>query len=98
MTNAPINRTVDQSVWPGKECGAEGIRTPDPLDANEVRYRTALQPRNRCGRAEARPSIRITGAVGSAGAPTQACGLRLLAVQAGEVDGVHALQVDVVVV
>ena len=24
--------------------GAEGIRTPDPLDANEVRYRTALQP------------------------------------------------------
>jgi hypothetical protein len=25
--------------------GAEGIRTPDPLDANEVRYRTALQPR-----------------------------------------------------
>ncbi len=25
--------------------GAEGIRTPDPLDANEVRYRTAPQPR-----------------------------------------------------
>ncbi len=25
-------------------CGAEGIRTPDPLDANEVRYRTAPQP------------------------------------------------------
>src|SRR5918994_4736779 len=24
--------------------GAEGIRTPDPLDANEVRYRTAPQP------------------------------------------------------
>src|SRR3954463_16156058 len=27
--------------WKG---GAEGIRTPDPLDANEVRYRTAPQP------------------------------------------------------
>jgi hypothetical protein len=27
--------------------GAEGIRTPDPLDANEVRYRTALQPQDR---------------------------------------------------
>ena len=26
------------------KCGAEGIRTPDPLDANEVRYRTAPQP------------------------------------------------------
>src|SRR5690349_265517 len=25
-------------------CGAEGTRTPDPLDANEVRYQTALQP------------------------------------------------------
>jgi hypothetical protein len=25
--------------------GAEGIRTPDPLDANEVRYQAALQPR-----------------------------------------------------
>jgi hypothetical protein len=25
--------------------GAEGIRTPGPLDANEVRYQTALQPR-----------------------------------------------------
>ncbi len=25
--------------------GAEGIRTPDLLDANEVRYRTAPQPR-----------------------------------------------------
>lgn len=24
-------------------CGPEGIRTPDPLDANEVRYRTAPQ-------------------------------------------------------
>lgn len=24
--------------------GDEGIRTPDPLDANEVRYRTALHP------------------------------------------------------
>jgi hypothetical protein len=24
--------------------GAEGTRTPDPLDANEVRYQTALQP------------------------------------------------------
>src|SRR4051794_32020528 len=24
--------------------GAEGIRTPGPLDANEVRYRTAPQP------------------------------------------------------
>ena len=29
--------------------GAEGIRTPDPLDANEVRYRTALQPPSRAG-------------------------------------------------
>ena len=29
--------------------GAEGIRTPDPLDANEVRYRTALQPRVESG-------------------------------------------------
>ena len=28
--------------------GAEGIRTPDPLDANEVRYRTALQPLTGC--------------------------------------------------
>src|SRR4051812_12122098 len=27
------------------QSGAEGIRTPDPLDANEVRYRTAPQPR-----------------------------------------------------
>ena len=27
--------------------GAEGIRTPDPLDANEVRYQAALQPLNR---------------------------------------------------
>ena len=27
-------------------CGAEGIRTPDPLDANEVRYQAAPQPRN----------------------------------------------------
>jgi hypothetical protein len=26
--------------------GAEGIRTPDPLDANEVRYQAAPQPRN----------------------------------------------------
>src|SRR6185437_8919668 len=26
--------------------GAEGIRTPDPLDANEVRYQAALQPRS----------------------------------------------------
>ena len=24
--------------------GAEGIRTPDPLDANEVRYQAAPQP------------------------------------------------------
>lgn len=29
---------------PTSQCGAEGIRTPDPLDANEVRYRTAPQP------------------------------------------------------
>ncbi len=28
----------------GNPGGAEGIRTPDPLDANEVRYRTAPQP------------------------------------------------------
>ena len=28
----------------GSSGGAEGIRTPDPLDANEVRYRTAPQP------------------------------------------------------
>jgi hypothetical protein len=27
--------------------GAEGIRTPDPLDANEVRYQAAPQPRKR---------------------------------------------------
>jgi hypothetical protein len=26
--------------------GAEGIRTPDPLDANEVRYQAAPQPQN----------------------------------------------------
>src|SRR5262245_50803379 len=30
--------------WAAIWGGAEGIRTPDPLDANEVRYRTALQP------------------------------------------------------
>jgi hypothetical protein len=29
---------------PGLFGGAEGIRTPGPLDANEVRYRTAPQP------------------------------------------------------
>ena len=34
--------------------GAEGIRTPDPLDANEVRYRTALQPRDRSKRSKHR--------------------------------------------
>ena len=37
------------AVWGG----AEGIRTPDPLDANEVRYRTAPQPPE--------PSTRLTG-------------------------------------
>jgi len=25
-------------------CGAEGIRTPDPLDANEVRYQLRHSP------------------------------------------------------
>jgi hypothetical protein len=43
--------------------GAEGIRTPDPLDANEVRYRTALQPLIRkSAREYARgPTIRLSG-------------------------------------
>ena len=27
-------------------CGAEGTRTPDPLDANEVRYQLRYSPRN----------------------------------------------------
>src|SRR3978361_2475038 len=36
----------------GVEGGAEGIRTPGPLDANEVRYRTAPQP---LGRTRYRP-------------------------------------------
>ena len=27
-------------------CGAEGTRTPDPLDANEVRYQLRYSPWN----------------------------------------------------
>jgi hypothetical protein len=38
------NRPGSSWSWPAFPSGAEGIRTPDPLDANEVRYRTALQP------------------------------------------------------
>src|SRR5665213_1379197 len=36
-------------------CGAEGIRTPDPLDANEVRYQAAPQPRIGTRQATTRP-------------------------------------------
>jgi hypothetical protein len=39
-----ITRTPRRPQKPWTICGAEGIRTPDPLDANEVRYRTAPQP------------------------------------------------------
>jgi hypothetical protein len=44
MIKALIIKSDDQGFYMGILCGAEGIRTPDPLDANEVRYRTALQP------------------------------------------------------
>ncbi len=37
-------RVEPYSGWSRTQGGAEGIRTPDPLDANEVRYRTAPQP------------------------------------------------------
>ena len=85
--------------------GAEGIRTPDPLDANEVRYRTAPQPLITGSGPARRPSIRRISrgcsaarrvAVSSPGAA--ALGLQLLGVQPGQVDGVHAVQLDVVVV
>src|ERR1700690_1818892 len=46
--------------------GAEGIRTPDPLDANEVRYQAAPQPRNGSRQATTRlcerPLRRLTAA------------------------------------
>ena len=61
-------------------CGAEGIRTPDPLDANEVRYRTALQPRGLVGwrgapdKAGNQPAPTLAGRLGAAqpglGAPS----------------------------
>jgi hypothetical protein len=47
MVKAFIVRFDDQGFYMGFVGGAEGIRTPDPLDANEVRYRTALQPLER---------------------------------------------------
>ena len=46
-----VREAVHQGVIAGNGAvfvlgGAEGIRTPDPLDANEVRYQAAPQPRN----------------------------------------------------
>ena len=40
-------RASDLAIHQKSAGGAEGIRTPGPLDANEVRYRTALQPQER---------------------------------------------------
>jgi hypothetical protein len=55
-------RYLRTSTEPGLIGGAEGIRTPDPLDANEVRYRTAPQPRtSRTATDVAGPTRRITG-------------------------------------
>src|SRR3954467_13037022 len=41
--NSP-NREGSGRSFEDRIGGAEGIRTPDPPDGNEVRYRTALQP------------------------------------------------------
>jgi hypothetical protein len=43
-TMAPKQNSDDPKIAAALPCpgGAKGIRTPDPLDANEVRYRTAL--------------------------------------------------------
>ncbi len=42
--NCPQRGIAHRPLTCGNLGGAEGIRTPDPLDANEVRYRTAPQP------------------------------------------------------
>jgi hypothetical protein len=47
MAPEPKARNSNRSPDLQELGGAEGIRTPDPLDANEVRYRTALQPQER---------------------------------------------------
>jgi hypothetical protein len=47
MINGQIIDRDDLALDLGFLGGAEGIRTPDPLDANEVRYQAALQPPNR---------------------------------------------------
>ena len=78
--------------------GAEGIRTPDPLDANEVRYRTAPQPRITGNWPPDDQRTDDQGSSGSAGATLCGCLAGFGVVEPGEVDGVEVVQLDIVVV
>jgi hypothetical protein len=40
-----VDQPVDAPYLLGFVSGAEGIRTPDPLDANEVRYQLRYSPK-----------------------------------------------------
>ena len=71
MINGLIDLYADQAVYQELWGGAEGIRTPDPLDANEVRYRTALQPLTETSLPSASASA-TTGAASHAGHPSGA--------------------------